>query len=429
MKALRTLIGLGAIGVLFGSALPQPVQADAVADFYKGKTVTIYIGYSAGGGYDTYARTIGRTIGKHIPGNPKIIAKNKPGAGSLRLANELYNSLPKDGTAIGTFGRGMVMEPLFGNKKAKFDPAKFTWLGSANNEVSVCIAWHESPIQTLDDFLTKPMIVGGTGPGSDTDVFPKVLNAVLGTKLRLVTGYPGGNDINLATERGEVMGRCGYSWSSLKSRFPQWLTGKKVQILLQMSTAKHPELPDVPFVMDLAKTDRDRKILELVFARQAWGRPFAAPPNLPADRAKALQAAFMATMKDPDFLKDAKQQKLEIAPISGEKIGQLIAQLYASPKDIVEAAKDAAKKTGKTKITKIVIPIVTVKGTITATKRGGRRISFKSEGKTLKTKVSGSRTKVFIGGKKVKRKKLKVGMKCAFTYQGSGTESKKIACE
>ncbi|MFB3149017.1 MAG: hypothetical protein ACE10M_00445, partial [Alphaproteobacteria bacterium] len=149
----------------------------------------------------------------------------------------------------------------------------------------------------------------------------------------------------------------------------------------------------------------------------------------PADRAKALQAAFMATMKDPDFLKDAKQQKLEIAPISGEKIGQLIAQLYASPKDIVEAAKDAAKKTGKTKITKIVIPIVTVKGTITATKRGGRRISFKSEGKTLKTKVSGSRTKVFIGGKKVKRKKLKVGMKCAFTYQGSGTESKKIACE
>ena len=427
MKALRYLISLGAIGVLFGWALPQPVQADAVADFYKGKTITLYIGYSAGGGYDTYARTIGRTIGKHIPGNPKVIAKNKPGAGSLRLANELYNSLPKDGTVIGTFGRGMVMEPLFGNKKAKFDPAKFTWLGSANNEVSVCIAWHESPIQTLDDFLTKPMIVGGTGPGSDTDVFPKVLNNIIGTKLRLVTGYPGGNDINLATERGEVEGRCGYSWSSLKSRFPQWLTGKKVQILLQMSTAKHPDLPDVPFVMDLAKTERDRKILELVFARQAWGRPFVAPPDLPADRAKALQAAFMATMKDPDFLEDAKKQKLEIAPISGEKIGQLIAQLYASPKDIVEAAKEAAEKTGKIKITKVVIPIETVKGTITKIKRKGRRVSYKGGGRKGKLSVSGRRTKVSIGGKKAKRKKLKVGMKCEFTFQGSA--AKKIDCE
>jgi tripartite-type tricarboxylate transporter receptor subunit TctC len=427
MKALRTLISLGAIGVLFGWALPQPAQADSVADFYKGKTITLYIGYSSGGGYDTYARTIGRVIGKHIPGNPKVVAKNKPGAGSLRLTNELYNSLPKDGTVIGTFGRGMVMEPLFGNKKARFDPSKFTWLGSANNEVSVCIAWHKSPIQTLDDFLTKPMIVGGTGPGADTDVFPKVLNNVIGTKLRLVTGYPGGNDINLATERGEVQGRCGYSWSSLKSRFPQWLTGKKVQILLQMSTAKHPDLPDVPFVMDLAKTERDRKILGLVFARQAWGRPFVAPPGVPAERAKALQAAFTATMKDPGFLKDAKRQKLEIAPISGEKINQLIAQLFASPKDLVEAAKEAAEKTGKTQITKAVIPIETVKGTITKIKRKGRRVSYKGGGRKGKLSVSGRRTKVSIGGKKVKRKKLKVGMKCAFTFQGSA--AKKIACE
>ena len=427
MKALRTLISLGAIGVLFGAALPQPVQADAVADFYKGKTITLYIGYSAGGGYDTYARTIGRVIGRHIPGNPKVVAKNKPGAGSLKLANELYNSLPKDGTVIGTFGRGMVMEPLFGNKKARFDPSKFTWLGSANNEVSVCIAWHESPIQTLEDFLTKPMIVGGTGPGSDTDTFPKVLNNVLGTKLILVTGYPGGNDINLATERGEVQGRCGYSWSSLKSRFPQWLTGKKVQILLQMSTAKHPDLPDVPFVMDLAKTDKARKVLELIFARQAWGRPFVAPPGLPADRAKALQTAFMATMKDADFLADAKKQKLEIAPISGEKIKQLIAALYASPKDLVEAAKEAAEKTGNIKITKVVIPIETVKGTITKIQRKGRRVSYKGGGRKGKLSVSGRRTKVSIGGKKVKRKNLKVGMKCEFTFQASA--AKKIDCE
>jgi hypothetical protein len=194
-----------------------------------------------------------------------------------------------------------------------------------------------------------------------------------------------------------------------------------------MSTAKHPDLPDVPFVMDLAKTERDRKILGLVFARQAWGRPFVAPPGVPAERAKALQAAFTATMKDPGFLKDAKRQKLEIAPISGEKINQLIAQLFASPKDLVEAAKEAAEKTGKTQITKAVIPIETVKGTITKIKRKGRRVSYKGGGRKGKLSVSGRRTKVSIGGKKVKRKKLKVGMKCAFTFQGSA--AKKIACE
>ena len=429
MRTSHFLVGLGTAGALVGALLAAPVAADSVADFYKGKTITIYIGYSAGGGYDTYARTVGRHIGRHIPGNPKTVAKNRPGAGSLKLANELYNTLPRDGTAIATIGRGIPMEPLFGTKEAKFDPSKFNWLGSANNEVSVCVAWHKSPIKTLNDFLTKEMIVGGTGPGADTDTFPKVLNNVIGTKLKLVTGYPGGNDINLATERGEVEGRCGYSYSSLKSRQANWLKEKKVKILLQMSTAKHPELPDVPFVMDLAKTEKDRKVLALVFARQAWGRPFVAPPGVPADRVKALQAAFAATMKDPKFLKDAKKQKLEIAPISGEEIGKLMAALYASPKELVQAAKEAAEKTEKIKITKVVIPIVTVKGVISATKKGGRTISFKSEGKTLKTKVSGSRTKVFIGGTKTKRKALKVGMTCAFTYQGSGTESKKIACE
>ena len=429
MRISRILVGLGAAGALVGALFAQPVAAGSVADFYKGKTITIYIGYSPGGGYDAYARTVGRHIGKHIPGNPGTVAKNRPGAGSLKLANELYNTLPKDGTAIGTIGRGIPMEPLFGTKEAKFDPSKFNWLGSANNEVSVCVAWHTSPIKTLNDFLTKEMIVGGTGPGADTDTFPKVLNNVIGTKLKLVTGYPGGNNINLAIERGEVQGRCGWSWSSVKSTRAQWLRDKKINVLLQMSTAKHPELPDVPFVMDLAKTEKDRKVLKLVFARQAWGRPFVAPPGVPADRVKALQAAFMATMKDPKFLEDAKKQKLEIAPISGAEIGRLMVALYASPKDIVQAAKEAAEKTEKITITKVVIPIVTVKGEITATKRGGRRISFTSGGKTLKTKVSGSRTKVFVGGNKAKRKALKVGMKCAFTYQGSGTESKKIACE
>ena len=428
MKALRTLIGLGVIGVLFGWALPQPVQADAVADFYKGKTITLYIGSSAGGGYDTYARTIGRVIGKHIPGNPKVIAKNRPGAGSLKLTNELYNSLPKDGTVIATFGRGMVMEPLFGNKRAKFDPAKFTWLGSANNEVSVCVSWHETSIKTLDDFLTKPMIVGGTGPGADTDTFPKVLNNILGTKLKLITGYPGGNDILLAMERGEVEGRCGYSWSSAKSRKADWLRDKTMNILIQLSTAKHPDLPDVPFVMDLAKTDKDRQILALVFARQAWGRPFLAPPGVPADRAKALQTAFMATMNDPEFLADAKKQRLEIAPISGADISKLMVTLYNSDQAIIDGARAAAEKVDKIEISKIDIPVVTVSTMIDATANGNRELSFKVDGKTHKVSVSGSRTEVTIGGNKESRKKIKVGMACDISYQGDGTEAKKVAC-
>jgi tripartite-type tricarboxylate transporter receptor subunit TctC len=249
-------------------------------------------------------------MGKHIPGNPKFVAKNRPGAGSMLLANELFNVMPSDGTAVGIIGRGQVMEPLFGTAEAKFDPSEFVWLGSANNEVSICVSWHETDIKTLDDFLTMPMIVGGTGPGADTDTFPKVLNNIIGTKLKLVTGYPGGNDILLAMERGEVDGRCGYSWSSAKSRKADWIRDKKINILMQMSTAKHPDLPDVPFVMDFAKTERDKQVLGLIFARQAWGRPFLAPPGVPEDRAKALQVAFMATMEDPEFLADARKSRI-----------------------------------------------------------------------------------------------------------------------
>jgi tripartite-type tricarboxylate transporter receptor subunit TctC len=424
---MNTLAGLAMAGILGAALAPLPASADAVADFYSGKTITVMIGYSAGGGYDTYARTVARHMGKHIPGNPNLIAKNRPGAGSMKLANELYNTLPKDGTTIGIIGRGLLMEPLFGTEQAKFDPGEFNWLGSANNEVSVCVSWHTSPVETVEDMMTKTLIVGGTGPGADTDTFPKVLNNVIGTKLKLITGYPGGNDILLAMERGEVDGRCGYSWSSAKSRKADWLKEGKMRVLVQMSTAKHPDLPDVPFVMDLAKTDKDRQVLALIFARQAWGRPFLAPPGIPEDRVTALQAAFMATMADPEFLADAEKQNLEITPISGEEIGTLIRDLYASPKDIIAAAVDAAEKTGKIEIEEAVIPIETVEGVISGVKNGGRKVSYKAGDKKGSVSVSGSRTAVMIGGQKAKRKQLEVGMNCNFTYQGS--EAKEIACQ
>ncbi len=402
-------------------------NAESVAQFFKGKKVIIYIGTPPGGGYDAYGRTLARHIGRFIPGNPSVIPKNVPAASGLVLANNLYNRLPKDGTAIGVWPRGQITEPLFGNKRARFHGAKFNWIGSINKDVSVCITWHKSKAQTTDEFLTKPVIMGGGNAGSTNNQYPLVLNNLLGAKLRLVAGYPGGRDILLAMERGEVEGRCGISWSAAKARISDWLRDKKVNVLMQMSTFKHPELPNVPLVMDYAKTEKDRTALRLIFANGAFGRPFALPPGVPPDRVKAMRAAFMATLLDKKFLAEAKKRRLEVQPVSGEEVQRLIKKLYASPKDVVAAALDAQRNTSRSKITQAKIPTVTVKGTITKVRRGGRRVSYKGGGKTYKTSVSGRRTKVTIGGNKAKRSKLKAGMLCSFTTRGSA--AKKIACE
>lgn len=430
MSGLRLVLGsFGTLAALLGVLAAQPAAAQSVANFYKGKTITLYVGFSAGGGYDTYSRTVARHWGNHIPGNPNIVVKNRPGAGSLVLTNELYNVLPKDGTVAAVIARGMPMEPLLGNEKAKFDARKFSWIGSANNEVSICVAWHTTPVKSVDDLRTRGMVVGGTGPGADTDAFPKVMNNIAGTKIKLITGYPGGTDVNLAMERGEVEGRCGYSWSSAKSRNPEWIKQKKIRILVQMSLQKHPELPDVPLVMEFANSDDDRKAMEVIFARQVMGRPFAAPPGVPADRLKALREAFMATMKDPQFLADAAKQNLEVTPVSGEGVDKLLASIYNSSPQAVALAKDAVTSAKKTQITKKNIPVQTVSTTITDIKKGGRVLHFMVKGKNHKTKVSGSRTKVTIGGKEGSRKGIKVGMACDVSYQGNGTEAKKIACK
>ena len=320
-----------------------PARAQDPAAFYRNKSIDLHIGYSVGGGYDQYARLIGLSMGKHIPGNPKIVAKNMPGAGSLKLANWLYAVAPKDGTAFGTIGRGIPMEPLLGGEGVQFDAQKFTWIGSANDEVSICAAWKTSGITKFEDLYTKELIVGGTGSGADTDIFPIVVNKVFGTKFKVISGYPGGNDINLAMERGEVAGRCGWSWSSVKSSHMHWVKDGTIRLLTQMSLAKHPDLPDVPLLTDLAKTQEQKQILELIFARQVMGRPFLAPPGLPADRAEALRTAFMKTMKDPEFVAAADKAQLEITPVSGADIEILVKQVYATPPDVVKKAADAVK--------------------------------------------------------------------------------------
>jgi len=312
--------------------------AQTPAEFYKGKQVSIYVGFSAGGTYDLYARTLARHIGRHIPGNPTVVPRNMEGAGSLRLANYIYQVAPRDGTAIATIGRATVAAPLFGVAAAQFDPRRLSWLGSANDEVSICAAWYASGIARFDDLKTKEYAFGATGPTEEAVQIYKTMNALLGTKIRTVSGYPGGNQINLAVERGEIHGRCALSWSSVKASLPHWLNEKKLLPLIQVAAAKHADLPDVPMLMDLAPNQEARQVFSFLVARQVIGRPFFGPPEIPADRAAALRKAFIDTMNDKEFLAEADRAKLEINPVPAERIESLLGELYAIPPAITKKA-------------------------------------------------------------------------------------------
>ena len=316
------------------------VKAD---DFFAKNDLKIIIGSSAGGGYDTYGRLLARHIGHHLDGNPNVIVSNKVGAAGLIVANELYNIYPRDGSTIVTPNRNIPTEPLFGNEAARYDALKFNWIGSMNNEVSVCGVWSTVPVYNLQDMITRGMVVGGSSSGDDSIVFPKILNALLGTKLKIVSGYPGGNDINLAIERGEVEGRCALSYSSLLSTRPEWVKDNKLRVLLQLSFDKHPDLPNVPTILEVGGKDKEGA-LRLIFARQLWGRPFLAPPAVPVARIEQLRAAFMDTMADKNFMAEADKARIEIHPVSGPEIEKVVKTLYALPKDVVASAKAAMQE-------------------------------------------------------------------------------------
>jgi len=318
--------------------LGDKVNAQAPADFYKGKTVEFYIGYSAGGAYDLYARMISRHIGRHIPGNPQVVVKNMEGAGSQRLANWLYAAAPKDGTVFGATSRAMAFDPLLGSKTAQYDAARFNWIGSANDEVSVCVAWQTSGVTKWEDVLARELAIGSTGTGDDTYQFPRFVNNALGSKFKIITGYPGGNDVSFAMERGEVSGRCGWSWSSIKATRMNWYEQKIIHVLMQFSLAKHPDLLHVPLITDLAKDDEQRQVFKLIFARQVMGRPYVAPPDVPPARVETLRKAFMETMADKDFLAEAVRAKFEITPVAGDKLTALVADIYKFPPAIAEKA-------------------------------------------------------------------------------------------
>jgi tripartite-type tricarboxylate transporter receptor subunit TctC len=333
------LIRCGIVAALAAAVTTQPARSAGVEDFYKGKTVSLLIGYSVGGGYDAYARLLARHLGKHIPGSPSVVPQNMTGAGSLKAANYVYSVAPKDGSVIGTFSRSMGIAPLI--DKAEFDSTKFTWLGSVTDEVSLCVARHDAPVKTFSELLVAPATFGAEGAGSDPNIFASFYRNVLGAKIKVVTGYPGTNEIQLAVERGEVDGLCGLSWSTLKGRYPHWLKDKRANILVQAGIKKQPELPDVPAASELAKHPDQTQVLKLLLIGQAMARPFAAPPGIPADRRAALIAAFERTTADPDFLAEAERLNFEVNPVSANKLDALLAEAYATPKDVIAKAAKA----------------------------------------------------------------------------------------
>jgi len=319
--------------------------AAGVEDFYKGRNVTLVVGYSVGGGYDAYARLLGRYFGKHIPGNPSVVPEQMTGAGSLRSANFIYSVAAKDGSVFGTFSRSMGISPLV--DKAEFDSRKFTWLGSVTDDNTTCVTWNTSQIKNWDDFLTKPSKFGGEGAGADPDIWTLLYKNVFGAKAQLVSGYPGTNDTVLAMERGEIDGLCGISWSTIKSRHPEWLTSHSVNIIVQAALKKEPEISAVPLATDLAKTPEQLQIIKLLLVSQAMARPFAAPPGLPADRKAALLSAFDATMKDADFLAEAQKLNFDVRPVSATTIDAMLAEVYQTPKDVIARATKAISSEGQ----------------------------------------------------------------------------------
>jgi tripartite-type tricarboxylate transporter receptor subunit TctC len=319
--------------------------AAGVEDFYKGRNVTLVIGYSVGGGYDAYARLLGRYFGKHIPGNPAIVPEQMTGAGSLRSANFIYSVAAKDGSVFGTFSRSMGISPLV--DKAEFDSRKFTWLGSVTDDNTICVTWNTSPIKNWDDFLTKPSKFGGEGAGADPDIWALLYKNVFGAKLRLVSGYPGTNDTVLAMERGEIDGLCGMSWSTIKTRHPEWLTSHSVNIIVQAALKKEPEIAAVPLATELTKTPEQTQIIKLLLVSQAMARPFAAPPGIPEDRKAALLSAFDATMKDADFLAEAQKLNFDVRPVSAAAIDAMLAEVYQTPKDVIARATKAISSEGQ----------------------------------------------------------------------------------
>jgi tripartite-type tricarboxylate transporter receptor subunit TctC len=335
----------GCLSAMLGLAMAatSACAQDAVEQFYKGKEITLTIGSSTGGGYDTYARLIARHMGQYIPGNPTIVPQNMPGAGSNKTGGYVYSLAPRDGTSIGAVFPGILLQPLIGNVPTPHDPSKFIYLGSANSDAYMCIARKDAAVQTFKDLQSHVLIIAGATEGATTHDLPVVENNLLGAHFRIVSGYPGMHENTMAIERNEVQGVCGYGWASLESQHPEWLPNGFINIVVQESIKGYSKLNamGIPRSADFAKTDEDRSILELVYSQGIFGRPYVLPPGVPADRVAALRKAFMAALNDKDLLAEAATMKLDIDPISGENLQALVGKLYALPPSIAARTKEA----------------------------------------------------------------------------------------
>ena len=329
LMAATASVALAASGV--GAQAQQSVES-----FYKGKNIELLIGYSAGGGYDTFARLVGRFIGKHIPGNPNVVPRNMPGGGGRVVSGYMSRVAPKDGTVLATADQSLTLQQALGDKTIQFDNNKFSWIGNPADDNNTLVTLASTGVDSVEDATQKEVALAATGANTTSEQYPKVMNAMVGTKFKIVNGYPGGNDATLAMERGEVGGRGSNSWATWKFTRPDWIKDKKINILVQIGLKKAADLPDTPLLVDLAKNDQDRAALRLLSAPVSIGRPLFTTPGVPAERVKALRDAFDATMKDPEFLAAAAQERLEINPVGGEELQKIVSDIVSAPKEVVQ---------------------------------------------------------------------------------------------
>jgi len=315
-------------------------HAQSIRDPVKGKTLTIYIGSSVGGGYDVYGRLLARYIGRHLPGTPTIIVSTMEGAGGLKLVDFINRIAPKDGSAIGMIGRGLPFEPILGKNEVNFDPLKLNWIGSMNREVTVALSWMTSKVRTFDDLTKTELLVPGTGAGADSEIMPNAFNNLAGTKFKIIKGYRGTDEASLHLETGELEGIGYWAWSSILNAHPDWLRDKKVNLLFKTGHKDLPGAPpDLPVIQDLVKNSTDRMALDFLLAREALGRPLVAPPVLEPERLKMLREAFVATMRDPAFLADAERSKLDVNLVTGEEVDSILGKAASAPADVINLVK------------------------------------------------------------------------------------------
>jgi tripartite-type tricarboxylate transporter receptor subunit TctC len=318
-------------------------SAQGAADFYKGKTVQVVVGFGVGGGYDLYARALSRYLGKHLPGNPNVVVQNMEGAGSVRAANFVYAGSPQDGTVIAAVNQNMPMYQMLGGAGAKFEAAGMQWLGSMTNSNGLVYTWHSSGIKTLDDAKQKEVPMGAVGAASDSVIFPNLINEMIGTKFKPISGYAGSAQIHLAMERGEVMGRGGNSWASVQTANMSWIKENKINILVQVGFEKDPDLPEVPLLLDLVSDEDKKGVIRVVSLPTALGYGHWVAPGVPKDRMAALRAAYAAVMKDPEFLKETEKTGMVIRVQAGETLDALVRQVVTAPQSVLDRTAQILK--------------------------------------------------------------------------------------